>query len=69
MPDRLGPADDTAQDVIDAMRVVLMAQDDPTKAMPVVQCLVDLAPETDGSRGIELVLQLISEAALKVEMT
>jgi hypothetical protein len=60
--------DPTAQDVIDALRIAVMAQDDPAKAFPVVKMLVELAPETDSNRGIELLLRLIAEASLKVEM-
>jgi hypothetical protein len=60
--------DPTAQDVIDALRVALMAQKDPAKALAVVNMLVEFAPETDSGRGIDLLLRLISEASLKVEL-
>lgn len=60
--------DPTAQDVIDAMRIAVMAQNDSAKAMAVVKCLIEFAPETSSSRGIDLLLRLISEASLKVEM-
>jgi hypothetical protein len=61
--------DPTAQDVIDAMRVAVTAQKDPAKAMPVVECLLEFAPDTDSGRGIDLLLRLITEATLKVEVT
>lgn len=60
--------DPTAQDVIDAMRLAVMAQDDPGKAMGVVRELIDYAPETSNSRGIDLLLRLVTEAKLKFEM-
>jgi hypothetical protein len=60
--------DPTAQDVIDAMRIVVMAQDDPAKACAVLKCLLDHAPDTMNSRGINLLLELIAEASLKVEL-
>jgi hypothetical protein len=61
--------DPTAQDVIDALRFVLMAQKDPAEALKVVDCLLDFAPDTDGSRGIDLLLRLISGSTLKVALT
>ena len=63
-----GENDATAQDVIDAMRMALMAQKDPAKALPIVEMLVELAPETDSNRGIDLLVQLICEATLRVEI-
>jgi hypothetical protein len=60
--------DPTAQDVIDAMRIAVMAQDDPGKLAGVVKCLIEFAPETDSSRGIDLLIRLVSEATLKLEM-
>lgn len=60
--------DPTAQDVIDALRVALMAQKDPAKALAVVNMLVEFAPETDSNRGIDLLLRLIAEASLRVEL-
>lgn len=66
---RLGFDEDaTAQDVIDALRIVLLAQKDPARALPVVEMLIEQAPETDSSRGIDLLLHLITEASLKVEV-
>lgn len=60
--------DPTAQDVIDALRIALMAQKDPAEAIKIVNMLVDFAPETNSNRGIDLLLRLISEASLKVSM-
>lgn len=60
--------DPTAQDVIDALRLAVMAQDDPVKVAGLLHCLLEFAPETDSGRGIDLLLRLISEASLKVEV-
>lgn len=60
--------DPTAQDVIDAMRIAVLGQDDPAKAFGVVKELLGYAPETDSNRGIDLLLRLVSEAKLKFEM-
>lgn len=60
--------DPTAQDVIDALRIALVAQDDPAKVSGLVRCLVEFAPETDCTRGIDLLLRLVSEATLRVEV-
>lgn len=60
--------DATAQDVIDALRIALMAQHDPVKVDRLVRMLVDLAPETDSNRGIDLLLSLIAEATVRVEV-
>lgn len=65
MPDEQDP---TAQDVIDALRIALMAQKDPAEAIKIVNMLVEFAPETSSNRGIDLLLTLISEASLKVSM-
>jgi hypothetical protein len=58
----------TAQDVIDAMRFVLMSQKDPAEAMRIVDCLVDLAPDTENDRGITLLVDLLAEGSLKVAL-
>lgn len=60
--------DPTAQDVIDALRMVLLAQDDPEQVTKLTKCLVEFAPETDGSRGIDLLMRLIAEATVKVAL-
>jgi hypothetical protein len=59
----------TAQDVIDALRLVAMAQKDPAEVVKLLDVFLELAPETDSSRGIDLLLRLISEASLKVSLT
>lgn len=58
----------TAQDVIDALRMALMAQKDPAEVVKIVNVLVEFAPETDSNRGIDLLLHLITESALKVSL-
>lgn len=63
------PADDpdaTAQDIIDALRFVLMAQDDDKEAAKLTRALLEFAPETNNDRGIKLLLQMIAEGSLKV---
>lgn len=60
--------DPIAQDVIDALRLALMAQKDPAEAIKIVNLLVELAPETESNRGIDLLLKLITEASLKVSL-
>jgi hypothetical protein len=60
--------DPTAQDVIDALRLAVMGQSDPAKALGVVRELLEYAPETMSSRGIDLLLRLVSEAKMKFEM-
>lgn len=68
--DRYDWAEDaTAQDVIDALRLALMAQDDPAKADRLVRLLVDFAPETDSTRGMDLLMRMLAEATLKVEVS
>ena len=61
--------DTTAQDVVDALRIVLMSQKDPREIVRLVDCLVEFAPETDSSRGIDLLLSMIAEGSLKVALT
>lgn len=61
-PNREAPI---AQDVIDALRLVL-TQDDAS--MEMVRLLVDEAPETDDARGVDLLLRLIRESRLKVAL-
>lgn len=60
--------DPTAQDVIDALRFVSMAQKSPGEMMKLLNALLEMAPETDGDRGIKLITDLIVEGSLKVEM-
>lgn len=60
---------ETAQDVIDAMRFALMAQDDAKEAIKIVKWLLDLAPETDGDRGVKMLLDVVCEGGLKVVLT
>lgn len=60
--------DPTAQDVIDAMRIAVLAQDDPAKAFGIVKELLEYAPDTMSNRGIDLLLRLVSEAKMKFEM-
>jgi hypothetical protein len=60
--------DPTAQDVIDAMRLAVLGQDDPAKAMGIVKELLEYAPDTMSNRGIDLLLRLVSEAKFKFEM-
>jgi hypothetical protein len=59
----------TAQDVIDALRLALEAQRDSEELVRIVETLVAMAPETDGKRGVQLLLDMISEGALKVALT
>ncbi len=64
----LGVSEDaTAQDVIDALRLVLMSQKAPEEAATLVEMLLEFAPGTDSNRGIELVMSLIAEGSLRVE--
>lgn len=60
--------DPTAQDVIDALRFVKMAQSDDAEIIKMLDVLLDLAPETDSDRGIQLVLELLTEGSLKVAL-
>jgi hypothetical protein len=60
--------DPTAQDVIDAMRILTLAQKEPAEIARIVECLLEFAPETEGSRGIDLLMRLISEATLKASV-
>lgn len=64
MPDN----DPTAQDVIDALRLVSIAQDDDAELAKLLDALLDFAPETDSNRGVELLLELIAEGRLKVAL-
>jgi hypothetical protein len=59
----------SAQDVIDALRMALLAQDDPQRALPLVEALVEMAPETQSDRGVQMLIELIAEGSLKVELT
>lgn len=56
----------TAQDVIDALRLVL-TQDDAE--MKLVRILVDIAPGTDEARGVDLLLDLIKDGRAELKMT
>jgi hypothetical protein len=60
--------DATAQDVIDALRLALMAQNDAEEGFKLVKELLELAPETANDRGIKLLIELIAEGSLRVEM-
>lgn len=58
----------TAQDVIDALRLAVMAQkEDPERIAALTEMMLEFAPETDSNRGIDLLLSLIAEGSLKVE--
>jgi hypothetical protein len=61
--------DATAQDVIDALRFVLMSQKDPTEVVRLVNVMLECAPETDGDRGLDFLLGMIVEGSLKVALT
>jgi hypothetical protein len=58
----------TAQDVVDALRLALIAQGDPVERARLVCCLLEFAPETTGNRGVELVMRLVTEATLRLEL-
>lgn len=60
--------DATAQDVIDALRFVLMAQKDAHQIKALVEVFLDFAPESESDRGIKLILDLIAEGSLRVEL-
>ena len=60
--------DATAQDVIDALRFVTMAQKSPEERAKLVDALLEFAPETDSDRGIQLITLLIAEGSLKVSL-
>jgi hypothetical protein len=67
--DRYDWADDpTAQDVIDALRLLITAQQDPAKVDRLLRCLLEFAPDTDSSRGIDLLLRLLAEGTLRAEV-
>lgn len=57
----------TAQDVIDALRFALLAQNDAERVHGLVRMLLDLAPETGSDRGLKVILDLIAEGSLRVE--
>lgn len=61
--------DPTAQDVIDALRFAFIGQRDPSVRAKIADALLEYAPETDSSRGIQLILHLLTNGALKVEQT
>jgi hypothetical protein len=58
----------SAQSVVDAIRFVLMAQRDPKEQLALVIWLLDIAPETDGNGGFELLTELLAEGSLKVSV-
>lgn len=60
--------DPVAQDVIDALRVIAMAQDNDLEFAKVARRLVEYAPDTNSNRGMDLLMRLISEAILKAEV-
>lgn len=55
----------SAQDVVDALRLLRMAQRDPVEFTRLVDALLDLAPETDSNGGVMLVVGMICEGSLK----
>lgn len=58
----------TSQDVIDALRFALMAQKDDREIVKLLEALIEWAPDTNGDRGVSMVLRLIAEGSLKVAM-
>ena len=58
----------TAQDVVDAIRFLFMAQKDVEQRVALVDMLVEMAPETADDRGIKLILDLLAEGSLKAEV-
>ena len=64
----MGDTDPTAQDVIDALRFVLMGQKDSAEIVKLVRALVDLAPDSLNDRGVALLMNLICEGSLKVAL-
>lgn len=59
----------TAQDVVDALRFILIAQKHPGELVKIVKALVEMAPEADGDRALKLLLDLICAGSLKVALT
>jgi hypothetical protein len=53
----------TAQDVIDALRLAFMAQTDPERLEALTRMMLELAPETDSNRGVQLLIDLIEVAS------
>lgn len=60
--------DTTAQDVVDALRFLRMAQKDPVEFTRLVDCLLDFAPETDGDRGLSMIVDMVCEGSLKASL-
>lgn len=60
--------DPTAQDVVDALRFALMAQKEPAEALRLVSAVLEFAPETDSDRGIQLLVEMITDGSLKVAL-
>lgn len=69
MPPETVEEETTAQDVVDALRFVLMSQKDPRELVKVTTALLEMAPETDDSRGVGLLIDMICEGSLKVALT
>ena len=60
--------DTTAQDVVDALRFLLMAQKDPGEAVKLTEAMLEFAPETNNDRGLALIVRLIAEGSLKTAL-
>lgn len=60
--------DATAQDVVDALRFLRMAQKDSAEFTRLVDCLLDFAPETDGNSGLTMIVDMICEGSLKATL-
>jgi hypothetical protein len=60
--------DATSQDVVDALRFLLMAQKNPTEVAKLVEAMLEFAPETENDRGIALIVRLIAEGSLKAAL-
>jgi hypothetical protein len=56
----------TAQDVVDAIRFALSAQDDPAERLRLVDGLLERAPVSRGDRGLDLLMGMIAGGAIKV---
>jgi hypothetical protein len=66
MTDRYDWAEDpTGQDVIDALRVLVTTQRDPAQVDRLVRCLLEFAPESESSRGFDLLGRLLAEGTLR----
>jgi hypothetical protein len=56
------------QDVVDALRFALTAQDDPAESLKIVAALLECAPETESDRGIALLMDMIVRGSMKVAL-